>query len=85
MLSDPTRRKEYDSLYGARKEKAADPNASANFFSTFANMFGGGAGTSGQADGAAPPGRPDANNVFADVFEEVSSNDCIVPWLSGLP
>lgn len=62
------RRKEYDNLYGARKEKAADPNASANFFSTFANMFG---ASSSETKGATPVGRPDADNVFADAFEEV--------------
>ncbi|CAL1696096.1 unnamed protein product [Somion occarium] len=68
VLSDPVRRKEYDNLYGARKEKAADPNASANFFSTFANMFG---ASSSETKGATPVGRPDADNVFADAFEEL--------------
>lgn len=82
VLSDPTRRKEYDSLYGARKEKASDPNASASFFSAFANMFGG-----GQASGATPPGRPDADGVFADVFEEVCITTvtalCTFPYLKS--
>jgi hypothetical protein len=71
VLSDPTRRREYDSLYStrSRREKESDPNASsANFFSQFASMFGGGASN---AAGATPPGRPDADHVFGDVFEDV--------------
>ncbi|KAK7694513.1 hypothetical protein QCA50_001699 [Cerrena zonata] len=79
VLSDPTRRQEYDSLYGSRKEKASDPNASASFFSTFASMFGGGSST-----GATPPGRPDADGVFADVFEELLRPEVQrhAPWWS---
>ncbi|KAI0348661.1 DnaJ-domain-containing protein [Trametopsis cervina] len=69
VLSDPTRRREYDSLYStrSRREKEAEPNSSssANFFSQFANMFG------GAAAGATPPERPDADNLFGDVFEEL--------------
>jgi len=68
VLSDPTRRREYDSLYStrARREKESEPDASssANFFAQFASMFGGGAG-------ATPPERPDADHVFGDVFEEL--------------
>ena len=76
MLSDPTRRKEYDMLYNTRRpqEKTDQPSASANFFSTFTNMFGGAAGAQSQpAAGATPADRPDAEHVFADVFEEVSA------------
>lgn len=47
-------------------------------------MFGGGG-----AAGATPPGRPDANNVFGDVFEEVRlpapifvTRDAYHAWLS---
>ncbi|TCD67035.1 hypothetical protein EIP91_000655 [Steccherinum ochraceum] len=72
VLSDPSRRKEYDSLYSTRKEKERtnSPNASANFFSTFANMFTGGAKNTQGADGPAAD-RPDAEGVFADVFDEM--------------
>lgn len=72
VLSDTERRREYDSLYGSRSEKTADPGASTDFFSTFANMFGSAAGgTTGAAEGETGQ-RPDANNVFGDVFEDVS-------------
>ena len=75
VLSDPTRRREYDSLYSTRRpqERTAQPDSSANFFSTFANMFAkaGGPGTGAGATGAAPGDRPDADYVFADVFEDV--------------
>ncbi|EIN13482.1 DnaJ-domain-containing protein [Punctularia strigosozonata HHB-11173 SS5] len=75
VLSDSQRRKEYDHLYGARAESektAEDPGASANFFSTFANMFAGaGAGPTPQPDANAAGQRPDANGVFTDVFEEL--------------
>lgn len=72
VLSDLTRRKEYDSLYSTRnqRERTNEPGASASFFSTFANMFGGGGAANAQ--GAPAADRPDADNVFADVFEEVS-------------
>ncbi|KAI0762851.1 DnaJ domain-containing protein [Fomes fomentarius] len=74
VLSDSTRRKEYDLLYSTRRpqERTAQPDASANFFSTFANMFGkqGGSGAE-SATGATAADRPDAEHVFADVFEEL--------------
>ena len=62
------RRKEYDGLYSTRSraDKTEEPGASTNFFSTFANMFAGGAA------GATPPEQPDADNMFANVFDEVS-------------
>jgi DnaJ-class molecular chaperone len=68
ILSDPGRRREYDSLYGSKKQRTEDPSASANFFTNFANMFG------GKGTEAAPENteRPDADHMFADVFEEVS-------------
>ena len=68
VLSDSARRKEYDNLYSTRSDKSEKPGASANFFSTFASMFG--------TAGAAPAGegqRPDAEGVFGDVFEDVSA------------
>ncbi|KAH9898524.1 hypothetical protein C8Q73DRAFT_664178 [Cubamyces lactineus] len=85
VLSDPTRRKEYDMLYNTRRpqEKTDQPSASANFFSTFTNMFGGAAGAQSQnAAGAAPADRPDAEHVFADVFEELLRPEVErhVPW-----
>jgi len=68
VLSDPTRRKEYDALYTTRSraDRTEDPDSSSSFFSQFSGMFGGA--------GAAPtPGaaQPDAEGVFADVFEEL--------------
>jgi DnaJ-class molecular chaperone len=69
VLSDPTRRKEYDILYTSQR-KTDDPNSSANFFASFANMFAG----AGAGPSTAEPGRrPDANDQFANVFEEVCS------------
>ncbi|OJT09499.1 hypothetical protein TRAPUB_14033 [Trametes pubescens] len=84
VLSDGARRKEYDILYATRgpSERTEQPNASANFFSTFANMFGaGGAGAQANA-GPTPGDRPDAEHVFADVFEELlrPEVDRHVPW-----
>lgn len=80
MLSDKTRRREYDILYASRstKEKSNDPGDSTNFFANFANMFAGGAGAGASGStgtGAAPAGaheQPNAEGVFADVFDDVS-------------
>ena len=78
VLSDPERRREYDTLRASRGTSAGstDPASSANFFANFANMFAGtGASTpgsgmdAGQGTGAGQ--RPDADGVFGDVFEEV--------------
>jgi len=78
VLSDSQRRREYDRLSASRSsyERTNDPNASRNFFSTFAAMFGGGGAADGQAAGtdSAPgePGlRPNADHVFGDVFEDL--------------
>jgi len=82
VLSDPTRRKEYDALYrsSSYSNKSEDPKASKSFFSQFAGMFGGGAhaGAAGQA--------PDAEGVFADVFEELLRPEVQrhAPWWSYL-
>ncbi len=75
MLSDVTRRREYDDLYSTRasKDRTTDPGSSTSFFTQFANMFAGsgtGASTQGQAG---PGGQPNAEGMFADVFEEVRS------------
>ena len=74
VLSDGTRRKEYDTLYSTRRpqERTTRPDASANFFSTFTNMFGKQEASGAEsATGATAADRPDAEYVFADVFEEV--------------
>ncbi|KAG8749258.1 hypothetical protein FRC12_013498 [Ceratobasidium sp. 428] len=69
VLSDPVRRREYDSLFSQRREyTTTDPGASESFFNYFANMFG------GKSEDAVPPGaanRPDPEDVFGDVFEDL--------------
>jgi len=83
ILSDPTRRREYDELRSARSERTTDPNASANFFSTFANMFGSAAGAGTAGADAVPPGQqPNAEHVFGDVFEELLRPEVqqVWPW-----
>ncbi|TDL28401.1 DnaJ-domain-containing protein [Rickenella mellea] len=81
VLSDPDRRKEYDTLRAARtfNERTADPGASSNFFSQFASMFAGAAAAGGTTPNAQ---RPDAEGVFTDVFEELLRPEVqrIVPW-----
>lgn len=77
VLSDTTRRREYDALYASRStsDRTNDPSSSASFFANFANMFTGAAGASaGTGTGAAPAGgeHPNAEGVFADVFDDVS-------------
>lgn len=70
VLSDPTRRREYDALHTSRKaDRTDDPGSSNTFFNQFAGMFGARGGA-----GAAPAEaeRPDADGVFADAFEEVT-------------
>ena len=66
---------EYDSLYKSKREHTDDPSASANFFTNFANMFG------GKGPGPAPENaeRPDADGVFADVFDEVCGSPLLSP------
>ncbi|PAV22006.1 hypothetical protein PNOK_0196300 [Pyrrhoderma noxium] len=65
VLSDPERRREYDTIRRTQGYNGtADPGASANFFANFASMF-----TSNNASGEAR--RPDAEGVFGDVFEEL--------------
>ncbi|KAJ4486306.1 DnaJ domain-containing protein [Lentinula aciculospora] len=66
MLSDPTRRREYDSLHASKasSERTADSQSSYNFFSQF---FGG-----NSADAQAGTNQqPDAEGVFTDVLEEL--------------
>jgi len=74
VLSDPQRRREYDRLSSSRpsSERTSDPNASGNFFRTFASMFSSGAGNGQAGTGTEQPGqRPNADHVFGDVFEEL--------------
>ncbi|KAJ9102481.1 hypothetical protein QFC21_002881 [Naganishia friedmannii] len=132
VLSDATRRKEYDHLYGSRSsqrpsgfgnagtssngfpggfsstgnagrkqntssapgfeadeeeeeedeyDESSQHEASGNFFKTFASMFGNATGFGGSASQAQGEkedekdplhgGRPDANGVFGDVFEDM--------------
>lgn len=78
VLSDPVRRAEYDQLFNSRgpsdftddtfsdEEKSS---ASGNFFENFSSFFQNATGAAGAAGTA--PRRPDANNVFGDVFEEM--------------
>ncbi|KAF9569704.1 DnaJ-domain-containing protein [Agrocybe pediades] len=77
VLSDPKRRQEYDNLYRTRADRSTDPGSSSNFFSQFAGMFGGGSSQS-------RPSQPNAEGVFADVFEELlrPEVDRRVPWWS---
>jgi curved DNA-binding protein CbpA len=85
VLSDPARRREYDTLYASRSysDRTDNPTSSTSFFGQFASMFTGGAA------GAAPPAggqRPDAEGVFADVFEELLRPEVErhAPWWSWL-
>ncbi|KAJ7109959.1 DnaJ domain-containing protein [Mycena epipterygia] len=89
VLSDTTRRREYDALYTTRThaDRTEDPGASNTFFSQFSGMFGGGGGGSrAGAAGAAPEAgqQPNAEGVFADVFEELLRPEVErhVPWWS---
>jgi len=87
VLSDPKRRKEYDLLHASRPDRTSDPNSSGTFFSQFAGMFGGpGAGAGSERNGATQGERPNAEGVFADVFEELlrPEVDRVAPWWSYL-
>ncbi|KAK7463726.1 hypothetical protein VKT23_005663 [Stygiomarasmius scandens] len=69
VLSDPDRRKEYDTLYASNRH-SADPSSSSNFFTQFSSMFGGGNAGAGFTQ-ENTSNQPDADGVFADVFEEL--------------
>jgi len=83
VLSDVKRRRDYDLQYQSRSfnERTPDPDASANFFANFANMFGAGNSTTGSARPEPEP-RPDAEGTFNDVFEELLRPEVErrVPW-----
>ncbi|THU91753.1 DnaJ-domain-containing protein [Dendrothele bispora CBS 962.96] len=70
VLSDPDRRKEYDLLYAANRP-SSDPSSSSNFFTQFSSMFGGGGATGTASAQGNANNQPDAEGVFADVFEEL--------------
>ncbi|KAF8475440.1 DnaJ domain-containing protein [Gautieria morchelliformis] len=84
VLSDPTRRKEYDTLFASRSssDRSAEPDASSSFFANFANIFKGAAGAPPRPEGFADAQRPDAEGVFGDVFEEMlrPEIDRHAPW-----
>jgi len=78
-LSDTQRRSEYDRLAASKtsSERTTDPNASRNFFSTFAGLFSSsGSGATGSGTGTRTASdqsgqRPNADRVFGDVFEDL--------------
>ncbi|TFK76967.1 DnaJ-domain-containing protein [Pluteus cervinus] len=89
VLSDSNRRQQYDTLYSARaSERTTDPNASTGFFSQFSSFFPGGNAPPGGAAAGEGPGatRPDAGNVFTDVFDDLLRPEVErrVPWWSYL-
>jgi len=67
VLSDAGRRKEYDTLYSTRSDRTDNPRSTYSFFSQFSNLFGGGTPQNSAGNAA----QPDAEGVFADVFEEL--------------
>ncbi|KAG8219923.1 DnaJ domain-containing protein [Butyriboletus roseoflavus] len=87
VLSDSIRRKEYDTLYFSKSQtdKSADPKASSNFFGQFASMFGS-PPTDNASQNTGHKQRPDAENVFADVFDELLRPEVErhTPWWSYL-
>ncbi|KIM67181.1 hypothetical protein SCLCIDRAFT_108533 [Scleroderma citrinum Foug A] len=84
VLSDPVRRRQYDSLYTSKAydNKTNDPKASTNFFAGFASMFG----TSFTNNTPSNGERPNPDNVFADVFDELLRPEVErhAPWWSCL-
>jgi len=89
VLSDKTRRREYDVLYASRStsDRSNDPSSSTNFFANFASMFANAAGSS-TGTGATPAGdeQPNAEGVFADVFDDLLRPEVErhTPWWSWL-
>jgi len=89
VLSDKTRRREYDVLYASRStsDRSNDPSSSTNFFANFASMFANAAGSS-TGTGATTAGdeQPNAEGVFADVFDDLLRPEVErhTPWWSWL-
>ncbi|KAN0125179.1 DnaJ domain containing protein [Russula decolorans] len=76
VLSDPQRRSDYDRLSSSKStsERTSDPNASNNFFRMFSGMFTNSAAGNGGSPGTVPEQpeqRPNADQVFGDVFEDL--------------
>lgn len=75
VLSDKTRRSEYDMLARSSGTNKHSAGAGDFAFKDFASMFGAGGGHSGEADfedlPRAETGRPDPQGVFANVFDDV--------------
>ena len=76
VLSDAQRRNDYDRLSSSKSssERTSDPNASNNFFRMFSGMFTNSAAGSGGSPGSVPEQpdlRPNPDQVFGDVFEDV--------------
>ncbi len=99
VLSDATRRREYDDLLRSRMpsssgnapsagssaggfpgsyaedfdefDTASQEQASGNFFNNFGDFFKKAGGSTGEQSAEGMGERPDANNVFGDVFEEM--------------
>jgi hypothetical protein len=75
VLSEPQRRSDYDRLSSSKSssERTNDPNASNNFFRMFSGMFTNSAAGNGQSGAVPeqPDQRPNADQVFGDVFEDV--------------
>ncbi|KIR27874.1 hypothetical protein I307_02794 [Cryptococcus deuterogattii 99/473] len=98
VLSDPGRRAEYDSLFRSQPSSAftednaseyEQAQASGNFFQNFAHFFqnatGSGADTKESTGTHAGTGtRPNADNIFGDVFEEMLAPEVphVRPWWS---
>ncbi|KAF7347618.1 DnaJ-domain-containing protein [Mycena venus] len=83
VLSDPTRRREYDALHTSRsKDRTDDPGSANTFFNQFSGMFGG----AGAGAAAADAERPNADGVFADAFEDLLRPEVErhAPWWSYL-
>ncbi|RXK39752.1 hypothetical protein M231_02945 [Tremella mesenterica] len=96
ILSDPVRRAEYDALFRSQPasaftddtaSEAEQEKASSSFFQNFSQFFNNATGTPGATGtgmGGGPGQRPDAHNVFGDVFEEMLAPEVahVRPWWS---
>ncbi|KAG6868092.1 hypothetical protein C0993_007671 [Termitomyces sp. T159_Od127] len=80
VLSDPVRRREYDTIYASRpfRDRTNDPNTTPGLFARFSEMF--------TSSSSQQTQQPDAEHVFADVFEELLRPEVErhVPWWSYL-
>lgn len=90
VLSDETRKEEYDDLLASQSYSSADPSDSSNYFHSFASAF-----FTENAQGPPPAygsserkSRPNADETFSSVFEELLRPEVhrIVPlytWLGA--